>query len=386
MDETVSGSAHKRSKSGFTYLKNLTRKPSSILSSQDPHNPAQVILDAAKASLKCCLNLHEVTIILHDHAPTPSFTTFLNSQWASKSIGANLRRLSIDTTAAKMPLLLKPLVRNASTLTNLEEVDLGFAVSRFVPTQTERFLASQALTSFFYTFRRALTSLALSSSIIFDLASLFESFPRFSKLKKLELLIIFNVQTFSHTGYLSQFIAKHELTLEHLIIKPRPRHVSFEHSDDTYSVWLYHGNTQASEELVSFSQLRLPKLRTLEVGLRDMRHHWSEVSSRPVLAKLASITPNLTSLILTDVFLNFERLSYILAGLARVEGVIALERFEFYADLLSALIFDLLAKDLTRLHSLAINYSVLSSIAPGRNASLMCQEKVRKVIELCILL
>ncbi|KAF8152232.1 hypothetical protein B0H34DRAFT_800709 [Crassisporium funariophilum] len=320
LDEDVNASSatvQDRLSTTFTYMKNLRKLPSkTTIFDESLRDPAYEILDIAKRSIKFCQNLRELTIILRDHALTLSFMSFLNSMWNSDSIGPNLQKLSLETTLVKLPLLLNPLVKCSKQLSHLETFDLNIAVSRFQHTLTERDAAIHALESFLDAFNGTLTSLTISFSLQMVLRPFFEFLPHLPKLKKLELLVIFNVLTLdSPLGeHLAMFIAKHTEHLEHLVIKPHPRQVSLYASDETYSDWLSHDSIPDSAKGFAFPQLILPKLRILDVELRE-RYRFAGSQSRLLLPNLSGVAPKLTTLALTNVPLSFSRISHIIENL-----------------------------------------------------------------------
>ncbi|KAF8966761.1 hypothetical protein BDZ97DRAFT_1806324 [Flammula alnicola] len=358
-DEETESTFKQKLASGAAYLRNFTKNPSSITFNDSFNDPSYEILETAKIAVKACPNLHEITIVLHDLALTPLFMLFLDSLWASDSIGPNLRKLSIDTTVIKLPLLLNPLTKRSKLLTNLEEFDINISVTRLNQTPTDWHFASGALVAFLAAFKATLTSLTFSSLINRDLGTLFESFPRLRKLKKFEFLSVFNATSVPQTEDFTKFISRHAPTLETLVVKPHARHITVNTSDDTYSIWLNHNDALESERLYSFAQLVLPKLRTLDIGLRDM-HGDMEGTERALMPDLSRVTPNLTSLIITDVRLSSRRVFSLLNTLGQREGGSLLERLSFTCVYISPPLFDLLAKNLPRLKSLTIEYASFS--------------------------
>ncbi|KDR72841.1 hypothetical protein GALMADRAFT_228529 [Galerina marginata CBS 339.88] len=348
--------------SSMTYLKNIARSPLSDESKESLQDSSFAILDVAKNAVKCCPNLREITITLHDHALTPTFISFLESLWTSDSIGPNIRKISIDTTVVKIPILLKPLKKHSTVLTKLEEFDLNISISRYPHTPTEWLSAIQALVSFFTVFKRTLTSVSLSSMIIADLGDIFEPLPRLPKLKKFEFLAVISSLSLPKPEDFTRFISRHASTLEVFIVKPRARCITFNHSDDTYTTWLNHVAPRTSEKRYSFSELELPKLRTLDVGLRDINLYWADpdLSTRALLPDLSQVASNLTKLIMSDVRLSPHRLSAILDTLARHDGGTILEELSFVCHELSSQFFDLLSQKLRALNALTIEYDTTS--------------------------
>ena len=118
----------RRLASVYNCLRNLAKNPSSVVSKDPLHDSTFGILEAAKKAVRSCPNLREITIVLHDHALTPLFMSFLYSMWASESIGAQLQKLTIDTTVVKLPLLLNPIIKHSGALLNLVEFDLNIYI------------------------------------------------------------------------------------------------------------------------------------------------------------------------------------------------------------------------------------------------------------------
>ena len=175
----------RRLASVYNCLRNLAKNPSSVVSKDPLHDSTFGILEAAKKAVRSCINLREITIVLHDHALTPLFMSFLYSMWASESIGAQLQKLTIDTTVVKLPLLLNPIVKHSGALLNLVEFDLNISISRIDESHTEWHLAKEVIHSFIIEFRYKLTSFSFSSMVLCNLADLFEAFPRLPNLKKI---------------------------------------------------------------------------------------------------------------------------------------------------------------------------------------------------------
>ena len=354
--------------SGYNYLRNLAKSPSSMVSKDPLHDPTYEILEAAKKAVRSCPNLREITIVIHDHALTPLFMSFLDSLWASDALGAQLRKLTIDTTVAKLPQLLDPIIKRAWALLSLVEFDLNLSISRIDETPSEWQLAQDAIYASLFGFRYRLTSLSFSSLILCNLADLFKTFPRLPNLKKLEFRGIFNAKTFPHTDGFTEFISRHASHLNHLVIKPQARHLSVNSSDNTYSFWVNEDNIKhRSDGQHSFSHIVLPKLKVLNVGLRDRQMLWPEWQTatyesrnQSLLPNLSRVTPRLKKLIITDISLSYIRISALVKSLQQ-EGGCGLEELNFICDSIFPQLFDLLSTNLPHLKALTVRFVYTAS-------------------------
>ena len=364
--------------SGYNYLRNLAKSPSSMVSKDPLHDPTYGILEAAKKAVRSCPNLRDITIVLHDHALTPLFVSFLDYLWASDSLGAQLRKLTIDTTVVKLPQLLDPIITRSWALLGLVEFDLNLSISRIDETPTEWKLAQDAILSFLIGFRCQLTSFSFSSLILCNLADLFETFPRLPNLKKIEFRGIFNAQTFPRTNGFTEFISQHASHLNHLVIKPQARRLSLNSSDNTYSFWVNEDNIEhRSEGRHSFSHIVLPRLKVLNVGLRDRQMLWPEWQTatyesrnQSLLPKLSRVTPRLKTLIITDISLSYVRISALVNSLQR-EGGCGLEELTFICDSIFPQLFDLLSTNLPHLKALTVRF-VYTASQPHTNDLVVC--------------
>ncbi|KAJ3513934.1 hypothetical protein NLJ89_g2668 [Agrocybe chaxingu] len=370
MDEDEQrGSFRKILSSGLTCVKScLGITSGSEAPEVAPPSPSSKILEAASKAVKLCPNLREITIVLYDHALTAAFAVFLNSMWSLDSVAPNLLKLNIDTTLVKIPLLLNPLILCAEQLTNLEEIDITLSVTRFRQPEEEYRRAKLAIQSFLTVFKGTIRSVTLSSSLIVDLSSLYDGFPILTKLRKFDLRAIFRNETLPDVGSLTRFLSKHASTLEHLVVKTRPRAATIERSDETYIKWLNPIGKPASGKQHGFPQLVLPALRSLDISLResDQLGMWpytpeSTPKQRPPLPPLSRVTPNITSLTLQDVRLTFARVSEVVKSLRRREGGTILESLNVSVDVLTPQFFDLFSSELPRLRSLTVDHIDLSS-------------------------
>lgn len=364
---------HRRVASGVYSFRKLVASPTFTQEETPEILPDSVyeILDMAKKAIKRCGNLKEITVVLHDHALIPPFMSFINSLWASDSIGPNLRKLTIDTTVMKIPLLLNPLDRYSKILTNLEEFRVDLSISRHSHSPAEWCAAGQALASLFKTFKGTMTSFSFSSMVMDNLGEFFEMLPRLPKLKKLEVLAIINAQSLPKPEGFTGFIAKHAPTLETFIIKPHSRHVSFHHSNDEYTFWLNHTVSPKTKKPYSFGNLNLQSLRCLDVELRDMNPHHDDVNADPnapsLLPPLSQVAPNLTKLVMTGTKLSLHRLTTVLDTISRPGEAIMLEELSFTCSSLSPQHFDFLVKKLPLLKALTIQYDFLTGPSGDRH-------------------
>ena len=368
MDEDVESNLERKLASGYNYLRNLAKSPSSVVSKHPLHDPTFGILEVAKKAVRSCPNLREITIVLHDHSLTPLFMSFLDSVWASDLLGAQLRKLTIDTTVVKLPQLLNPIIKRCCALFNLVEFDLNISISRVDESRIEWRLAKDVIHSFINEFRIKLTSFSFSSLVLCNLADLFEAFPRIPNLKKLEFHGIFNIRTFPHTDGFTEFISKHASHLNHLVIKPQTRHLSLNSSDNTYSFWVNEDDMEhRSQGKHSFSHIVLPRLKVLNVGLRDRQMLWPEWQTatyesrnQSLLPNLSRVTPRLKTLIITDISLSYLRICTLVESLQQ-EGGCGLEELNFICDSISPQLFDLLSKNLPRLKALTVRFVYTAS-------------------------
>ena len=314
------------------------------------------ILDIAGKAVKLCRNLNEITLVLHDHALIPPFMSFLHSLWGSNSVGPNLRKLTVDTTVVKIPVLLDPLQRFRNVLTNLDELRLDLAPSRYKHSSEDWCSAGQSLVLFFKTFKGTITSFSFSSMVLDNLGQLFEMLPRLPKLKRFEMLAIINVESLPRPEGFTGFIARHTSTLETFVFKPEARHISFHHSDDVYTLWLNETSLPTLEKFYTFNDLNFACLRTLEVGLRNLDANRGNNADMAFLPPLSHVAPTLTKLVLTGTFILPERLSQILDTASRHGGKIILEELSFTVRSLIPDLFDLLVKKLPFLKALTIKY------------------------------
>lgn len=332
-----------------------------ILPNDGLYDSSYNILELARKSIKACPNLHEISLVLHDHELTPLFMMFLSSLWASDSIGPCLRTLSIDTTVAKLPTLLNPIIKRAVSLPNLSAFNINISLSRFEHNLHDWKAAIDVLAKFLRTFTTSITSFTFSSLIDTNIDNVFAALPRLEKLETFALLSVFNSHCFPTTKYIHGFILRHADTLKMLNLKPRGRSVSLNAPDKSYGDWIRGagnngGDITIPDKRPSFATLFLPNLHALDIGLhRTWNQEPDDISF--LLPSLTDICPNLTTLILTDFTLVPRSVLTLFQMLAASEGRRSVESITFTSLLLFPELFDSIARYLPNLKSLEINYS-----------------------------
>jgi hypothetical protein len=323
-------------------------------------DPSARIFKAASYAVKLCRNLHEISLIIHDHTLTLPFSHFLKSLWASDSVGPCLHSLMLDTTVSKLPLLVNPLTKRATSLPNLSSLDINISISRFAQSKPDWQAASDALVHFLKAFSGSLTSFAFSSLVSSDINALFGAFPKLPLLTSFEFRSVFNADTFPNAEAFTRFVHQHAQTLTTLVIKPRARSATGSSSDDSYVDWLHHPLAEhTTARLYSLTQLVLPKLRTLDVGLREMRGVSTPIDQTQrtdfgFLPNLTRVTPGLTQLVITDAKLTAERVMALFDMLGAQEGGSLLETLAVSTHVVYPQLFDRLAHALPGLRALTI--------------------------------
>ncbi|KAF9523302.1 hypothetical protein CPB83DRAFT_693934 [Crepidotus variabilis] len=370
MDESNEGSSAEPSgpsslEAGFNFLKSLSI--SRKLRSTIPV-PAERIFHLASTAIKKCINLRHLTVVVHDHALTPLFMDFLDSLYHSDSLGPKLTQLSIDTTALKLPSLLKPLIKRVSSLTSLEEFEFSLVDSRFSQTNADYAASYKTLKTFFETFSKTLITVSVSTLVPRDLKPLFTAFPLGKPFRRLQLCAIFNSATLPTPHELTTFLFNQASGLENLTLSAHPRQTSFHSSGYEYADWLLKSSTPTT---VEFGSLKFPNLRSLNIELPTVPHR-----RNAPLPPLVDIAPNITTLILTHHYLTFEHLTEIMDNLPTFEPQkIKLQRFEFRLLSLCPQTFDVLAQKAPRLLELSIEYLRSSADISGSEVRLWDQGK-----------
>lgn len=268
MDEPIQV---KRSKMG-TFR--LWKRKATLL----PVEPREDVLLAAQRVLANCSSVKELTIVLHDLLPPPSFKPFLKTMWAS--IASNLRHLTIDATLVKFPLILHAATSRA--FPKLTDLDISIAISRF-PFVREPAMLLRAILPLINTLKETLQSLAVSSSELVDVTSLFLGLDHFPHLRKLSIHIPMSRLTFVAPHSLTSFILRHKDTLQHFALGLPDVAVLQRVQDFSYETWLNQG----------FCELDLPVLQSLHIGV-SMKHPFSDtvipLLSPVKLPQLVSLT------------------------------------------------------------------------------------------------
>jgi len=265
-------------------------------------------------------------------------------------MGPNFKRLSLNITTENLSLLLKLFTK---VLPGFKELVLDISAShgRQSAEADAWSLAAKDLGIFLKYYSSTLTFLSMSSDVIQDLELLFDDLPFFPNLKELELLAVFNSKTFSKRASFTKFIAMHSSTLEVFTVKGRPRTATVHSSGTAYAVWLAQAPT-GIEPVCSFSQLVLPKLQTLTIGIEN--HIPYLIRFYP---NLSSITPNLKKLTFSESSIKHTRLGKILESLALYDEQNALQELSYICDSVCHATFDMLSNKLPRLKSLTIMYT-----------------------------
>lgn len=214
-----------------------------------PVEPREDVFLAAQRGLANCSAVVELTIILHDLLPSPSFKPFLKIMWAS--IAPNLRQLTIDATLAKFPLIL-----NAGALRafpELTDLNINLATSRLPSVREPDKLFKRIIVPFVNALRETLQSLKISSSGLMDVSPLFLGLGYFPYLRNIGVHVAMSRLTFAVPHALTSFVTRHKETLQHVALGLPD--VLRNISDFSYETWL----TQA------FGELDLPALRSLHI-------------------------------------------------------------------------------------------------------------------------
>lgn len=295
------------------------------------------VLTMARDALPNCRNLREVDLIIYDHIIPDDFRDFLCHIW--RTMGAGIQRVNLSTTLNKVPDLFSLIAQHAPLLPNLEILDLTVVNSRFPRQKDTVDHALDAIVGLIHRFKASLTHLIFSSVAEFDHAPLFAKLGTLPKLRKLELWFVFCDETISNRGRaLNQFLNDNNQTLEHLVLKTRPRFESFFLSSHTerLSQWV----------LYQLPKLVLPQVKTLDLGLTT--YHMTGPNHFPLLLP---IFPQLHTLILFDVKLSIKQLERILD---QAEG--KLQRLECLVWTFTPEMLTLLVSKAPQLRSLVLIY------------------------------
>jgi len=395
--ESIQGppSISRRRFSLWMHHKNSTPKPESPNKSREDNLvEMHKIMHTVVKAVQCCSNLTNITILMIGYRGpdgcarvdlnSPGFLIFLNLLWGSISMFTNLQNLSIifNTTvaslggkqAAKDPLIV---VEPSRITTGTGEILAILNITTIGASQHPCYLfddwnfACKCLISLTKMVAQSLTAISLLASDE-DLGFIFKQLPQFPNLKQFELRAVFSTRSFSRNEQecLTKFLQNHSSTLGSLVIKSSsltfvkrsnsklsylalttaPRYLR---SDSSYCLWLSEEPEQRDIS-VSFQQLILPQLHTLDIGLQG-----TLIEARP-LPDLYHIAPMLKKLTITDVKLASEHLRGILDGLAIHDEKVILEELSYTCDDLSYQIFDTLAMKLPMLKNLTIDCATIS--------------------------
>ncbi|KAF8155581.1 hypothetical protein B0H34DRAFT_502189 [Crassisporium funariophilum] len=335
----------------------------------------QTLLDTAKHALWLCPHIEEVTITLDDdQVMSSSCEAFLSSLWSPTSIGRNLRKLAINTAPSHSQMMVS-LVKHSRNLSKLQEIELTLADGPYIENHDAP-SAMLLFTSVIKAFKFTLTSVSITARgrIPHDSKSFLRFLPFIPNLRNFTLKCHYGVASRAdpdEPDALGNFVHDHSSTLEHLTIQS----CSYYHGyafDDLLSRWLSEPDQQSNGSIFlkyrGFSQMVLPKLHTLEIGLSQS---WSNdhldspawvtknKPSRKFVSNLTEIAPNLISLALSlDVSLAPIRVSQLANSLTKHvkdgdAGVaFNLEKLSLFSRNLYPELFDMFSASLPRLKSL----------------------------------
>ncbi|KAF8152220.1 hypothetical protein B0H34DRAFT_724374 [Crassisporium funariophilum] len=335
----------------------------------------QTLLETAKHALRLCPNIEEVTIILdHYRVMTSSCKTFLSSLWSPTSIGRNLRKLAIDTAPSHSEMVERSLVKHSRALSKLQELELTLTIEAHDDHDAPSAMLHFSLV--ISAFKSTLTSVTITARarMQYDSRSFLRFLPFIPNLRKFSLECHYDVASRADPDQpdaLGTFLDKHSSTLEHLTIESS----SYEHEyafEDLLTRWLSEPDQQPNDSTClkdrGFSQMVLPKLHTLEIGLSvSWSNNYSESPSgfinnkpsRKLVSNLKEIAPNLISLVLLPhVALAPIRVSQLANSLTKPlndgnAGVaFNLEKLSLFSRNLYPELFDMFSASLPRLKSL----------------------------------
>ena len=303
---------------------------------------AERVLTLAQAAIHRCGNIRELTIVLHDLSISPSFAMFLKSSWTC--LAAHLRKLTIDVTLAKLPLIWEE--SESCRLPALEELEVSLAYSR-VSCHDGQVLINDVLLPFTTSHTRTLRSLIVSSALPLDWSPYFNGLGCFPLLQKLALVLTISSVTLSEPMALTRLIDNHRQTLRQFSVRKNYGYTSDIPHDSLYATWI------ADE----FSMLVLPALETLEMGL------WPNLPYRSPL-RLSVIPPasSLVSLSIVDFVLYDVQVEAILDALyVGSDGSRRLQSLQISVLFLHPHLVDLLATKLPGLKFLDLTFEHLAA-------------------------
>lgn len=323
------------------------------------------LLSIARHSLQSCCNIRDLKLVFSVSSLLPYFKSFLKSLWHPKSIGTRIRRLFIqasDTHLSSVFDLISVHGLSPPPLINIEELDLNFRRLLHQIGETRNY---HHIVSFLSALEHSLVSFTASGYLLPHILAVFKASPTFSKLRKLELHSIFNVERdVQEILPLQQFISRHAETLEHVVIDPATREANSDLSSRLFLHWLSRND--------AFSQQPLPNLRILELAYH---HHWAypyNRSSPSLFPNLNHISPNLTILSIKKIELNFDTVTDLLACVPMPNGVCPIESLELHIDILTPKLLDFLARNLPNLNSLEMFITCASENLENESPEQVC--------------
>jgi len=326
------------------------------------------ILDPTIKAIKYCSNLRKITFqVTHNIDDRDSFLRFAESLWTIIPIQSNLTELVINRHLySRYSGLRKDFERllmvessKFSAIPGDPSISLSITAGGGAnPNYSPPYLwadSCRILVGFVNSLTHAIFSITISSTLVCeDIADLFRGLNIMPNLQEFKLLAVFNYRTFFNKQLVTTFLQQHANSLEVLYIKPELSTSRYAHVDfGTYPTWLVHEPPEYTQDSTFFTQLFLPRLHTLEIGLQEIRAE----DKMPLLPDLYHVAPMLTKLVLSGVKLTTKTLSLILNGLAKMNNEIILEELSYTCNTISPYIFDFLSKKLPRLISLAVEYA-----------------------------
>jgi hypothetical protein len=246
------------------------------------------IIGIAERTLINCTAVEELSIALHDVISPPSFAPLLTT--IRNSLGPHLRKLILNATLEKFPLILGRGV--GRTLTRLTDLDISLAISRFSTMPRGDTVVSHVILPFINSVRETLEFLTISSSQTMNLAPLFAGLCDFPNLRQISLHFSINFITFSDFDCLAVFFQRHRDNIRHFSIGgtfPLPLRNA---PHLLYETWW----------LREFPILEFPALRSLHIGINgEYPFAYARV---PALSSLR--LPRLVSLTLSGACLSHD--------------------------------------------------------------------------------
>lgn len=181
--------------------------------SPSPFVSVNKVIHTAQSAIVHCKGVCELHIHLHDFLTIQSFPNFLKRMWSS--LGPRLRRLTINTTWAKLPVLLEHIP--SSSVMRLEELSVRLVATESALPRNRRKIY-KSIRMLIISHRDTLQILRISSSDDIDLSRFLSKLGHFPRLRKFCVAFNMNSQTFSDSIAFSRFLNIHEETLEYFCI------------------------------------------------------------------------------------------------------------------------------------------------------------------------